>query len=77
MQDRWCRPFVDAEVPFDTVVEEGGAAEVLIGVAVRTAADVVVVSRRDRHLRRGTLGGVSQRILAYAPCAAAMVPSPS
>jgi nucleotide-binding universal stress UspA family protein len=77
MRDHWCRPFVDAEVPFGTVVEEGGAAEVLIGTAARTAADVVVVSRRDRHLRRGTLGGVSQRVLAYAPCPVAMIPSPA
>jgi nucleotide-binding universal stress UspA family protein len=50
---------------------------VLIGTAARTAADIMVVSRRDRHLQRGTLGGVSQRVLAYAPCAAAMVPSPA
>ena len=77
MRDHWCRPFVDAGVPFGTVVEEGGAAEVPIGTAARTAADVVVVSRRDRHLRRGTLGGVSQRVLAYAPCPAAMIPSPA
>jgi nucleotide-binding universal stress UspA family protein len=77
MRHHWCRPFVDAEVPFDTIIEEGGAVEVLLGVATRIAADLLIVSRRDRHLRRGTLGGVSQRVLAYSPCAAAMVPSPA
>jgi nucleotide-binding universal stress UspA family protein len=77
MRDVWCRPFVDARVTFDLVVEEGGAVEVLLATITRAAADLVVVSRRDRHLRRGTLGGVSQRILSYASCAAAMAPSPS
>jgi nucleotide-binding universal stress UspA family protein len=77
MRERWCRPFVDAGVSFDSVVEEGGAVEVLLATVTRIAADLVVVSRRDRHLRSGTLGGVGQRVLAYASCAAAMVPSPS
>jgi nucleotide-binding universal stress UspA family protein len=75
MRDRWVRPLVDADVSFDTIIEEGGAVEVLLESATRIPADLVVVSRRDRHLRRGTLGGVSSRVLAYAPCAAAMVPS--
>jgi nucleotide-binding universal stress UspA family protein len=77
MRERWCRPFVDAGVSFDSVVEEGGAVEVLLATVTRIAADLVVVSRRDRHLRSGTLGGVGQRVLSYASCAAAMVPSPS
>lgn len=77
MRDVWCRPFADAGVPFDQVAEEGGAVELLLATITRVAADLAVVSRRDRHLRRGTLGGVSQRVLSYAPCAAAMVPSPS
>jgi nucleotide-binding universal stress UspA family protein len=77
LRDHWCGAFVDAGVPFDSVVEEGGAVEVLLGAVTRTAADLIVVSRRDHHLRRGTLGGVGQRVLAYASCAAAMVPSAS
>lgn len=77
MQDHWSRPFVDAGVSFDSVVEEGGAVEVLLAAVTRVVADLVVVSRRDRHLRMGTLGGVGQRVLAYASCAAVMVPSPS
>lgn len=77
LQDHWCGAFVDAGVPFDAVVEEGGAVEVLLAAVTRTAADLIVVSRRDHHLRRGTLGGVGQRVLAYASCAAAMVPSAS
>jgi nucleotide-binding universal stress UspA family protein len=77
MEDRWTRPFVDAGVSFDLAVEEGGPAEVLVGTAARVDADLVVVGRRDHAPMRGTLGGVSQRVLAYAPCAAAMVPLPA
>ena len=51
LHDHWCGAFVDAAVPFDSVVEEGGAVEVLLAAVTRIAADLVVVSRRDRHLR--------------------------
>lgn len=77
LRDQWSRPFLDAGVAFDTVVEEGGPAEVVLRVATRTNADLVVVGRRGNFPMRGTLGGVSQRVLAYAPCAAATVPSPA
>lgn len=76
MQDQWAGPFIDGGVAFDVFVDEGGPAEVLLGVAERTAADLVVVGRRDHFPTRGMLGGVSQRVLAYAPCAAATVPTP-
>jgi nucleotide-binding universal stress UspA family protein len=75
MQDWWVRPLRDAGVSFDTIVEDGGPAEVLLSITTRMSADVVVVGRRDHHLLRGTLGGVSQRVLAYAPCPTVVVPS--
>jgi nucleotide-binding universal stress UspA family protein len=77
LRDHWCEAFVDAGVPFDAVVEEGGAVEVLLAAVTRAVADLVVVSRSDHHLRRGTLGGVGHRVLAQASCAAVMVPSHS
>jgi nucleotide-binding universal stress UspA family protein len=73
----WCRPLSDAGVEFDKVLEEGGPAEVLLNTAAQVQADLVVVSRRDHHLLRGTLGSVSQRVLAYAPCPAVIVPPPA
>jgi nucleotide-binding universal stress UspA family protein len=76
MQDQWVRPFVDGKVSFDVVVDEGGPAELLLDTAAKTNADLVVVGRRDHFPMRGTLGGVSQRVLAYAPCAAVTVPFP-
>ena len=76
LQDKWVRPFIDGGVSFDVFVDEGGPAELLLGAAAKNAADLVVVGRRDHFPLRGTLGGVSQRVLAYAPCAAATVPLP-
>jgi nucleotide-binding universal stress UspA family protein len=76
LEDRWTRPFTEGDVTFDVVVEEGGPAEVLLGTAGQVDADLVVVGRRDHAPMRGTLGGTSQRVLAYAPCAAAIVPLP-
>jgi nucleotide-binding universal stress UspA family protein len=50
---------------------------VLVDTAVDIAADLVVVGRQDRGPMTGILGGVSQRVLAYAPCAAVVVqPAP-
>jgi nucleotide-binding universal stress UspA family protein len=77
MRESWCRPLQEAGVDFDVVVEEGAPAEVILNTAARVQADLVVVSRRDYHLLRGTLGSVSQRVLAYAPCPAAIVPPPA
>ncbi len=74
MQQQWCDPLVDADITYEAVVEEGGPAEVLLRTAKDTAADVIVVGRRDHGPLSGTLGGVSQRVLAYAPCAALIVP---
>lgn len=74
MRDHWCAVLTRAGVPLDVVVEEGGPAEVLLEHAARVDADLVVVSRRDGALTRGTLGSVSQRVLAYAPCPSVLVP---
>ena len=77
IQGQWTRPFFDPGVSYDVLVDEGGPAELLLDAATRKRADVVVVGRRDHFPMRGTLGGVNQRVLAYAPCAAATVPPPT
>jgi nucleotide-binding universal stress UspA family protein len=73
--ERWSTPLNDAGASFDMVVEPDGAAESLLGTASRTAADLVVVGRHDHGAFSGTLGGVSQRVLAYAPCPAIVMPT--
>ena len=74
MHDQWCDPLVEARIAYEAVVEEGGPVEILLATAKDTASDVVVVGRRDHGPLSGTLGGVSQRVLAYASCAALIVP---
>jgi nucleotide-binding universal stress UspA family protein len=76
MRDSWSRPFAEAGIEPDVVIDEGGPAEVLLNTAVSAGADLIVVGRRDHQSLRGTLGSVSQRVLAYAPCPAVLVPLP-
>jgi nucleotide-binding universal stress UspA family protein len=71
----WCSLLYDGEAAVETIVEDGGTAEVLLEVAERRDADAIVVGRRDHGKLRGTLGGVSQLVLAYAPCPAIVMPS--
>lgn len=73
MRDSWSRPLRDAGVEFDLVVDHGDAADVILATAASIGADLVVVGRQDRGSTCGLLGGISQRVLAYAPCAAAIV----
>jgi nucleotide-binding universal stress UspA family protein len=75
MRASWSRHLRDAGIAFDVVVDRGGAADVIVDTAADVSADLVVVGRQDRGPMRGMLGGVSQRVLAYAPCAAAIVQS--
>ena len=75
MRESWSRPLRDAGIAFEVVVDRGGAADVLVDTATEVSADLVVVGRQDRGPMSGILGGVSQRVLAYAPCAAAVVQS--
>jgi nucleotide-binding universal stress UspA family protein len=74
MYDQWCDPLVDAGAAYEAVVQEGCPAETLLATAIASAANVIVVGRRDHGSLSGTLGGVSQRVLAYAPCPALIVP---
>jgi nucleotide-binding universal stress UspA family protein len=73
MRDSWSGPLRAARVEFDLVTEHGDSADVILATATSVAADLVVVGRQDRGSSCGLLGGVSQRVLAQAPCAAAIV----
>jgi nucleotide-binding universal stress UspA family protein len=75
MRGAWSAELRDTGIAFDVVVERGGTADVLMDTAAEVAADLVVIGRQDRGPTSGMLGGVSQRVLAYASCAAAVVQS--
>ena len=75
LRDQWSRPLREAGVALNVSVKEGGPAEMLLDIAARDEADLLVVGRREHYPLRGTLGGVGQRLLAYAPCHAVIIPS--
>jgi nucleotide-binding universal stress UspA family protein len=75
MRGPWSDPLRAAGTAFDLVTEHGEAADVILATAASVTADLVVVGRQDRGTTCGILGGVSQRVLAHAPCAAAIVQS--
>jgi nucleotide-binding universal stress UspA family protein len=76
MRGSWSDPLRAAGTALDLVTEHGEAADVIVATAASVTADLVVVGRQDRGTTCGMLGGVSQRVLAHAPCAAAIVQSP-
>ena len=75
IRDYWSGPLRAAGAEFDLVTDHGDSADVILATAASVAADLVVVGRQDRGSTCGLLGGVSQRVLAQAPCAAAIVQS--
>jgi nucleotide-binding universal stress UspA family protein len=56
LRDEWCKPLADASVPFRAEVVDGYPPKVLIDVANRDAADLVVSGRRG-------LGGFKELLL--------------
>ena len=63
----WCDPFTAAGVPFEFDVEEGRPADVLIDVARRVDADLIVVgARRLGLVRTITLGSTSHKVIQEA-----------
>jgi len=57
-----------AGVTADTMVEYGGAADVLIEVADRNDADLIVLGSRALSERQEILGSASRKVAHNAPC---------
>ncbi len=74
----WCAPLRDAGVAYTTVVEDGGAASVLLEAVRRHDVDLLVVGRRSPGSFPGiAMGSVAHRAIGFAPCPTVVVPSPS
>ena len=56
VRENWCKTLADAKVPFEAKVVDGYPANVIIEVAFREKADLVVTGRRG-------LGGFKEMIL--------------
>ncbi len=63
-EEDWCAPLVEAVIPYRTVLADGRAAAVLLDVAEREAAELVVAGRRGLNtLGELVLGSVSQSLV--------------
>lgn len=73
---RWCAPLAAAGVRHRMVFQVGTPGEVLLGVAERVAADLIVTGRRGRsELLELLAGSVSQRMVHRAHCPVVVVPA--
>ena len=71
----WCAPLRDAGIRYWTVVEDGGAAAVLLEAVRAHDVDLLVVGRRHASSFPGMeMGSVAHRALGFAPCPTIVVP---
>ncbi|MET0147235.1 MAG: universal stress protein [Ilumatobacteraceae bacterium] len=63
------------DVAVDVRREDGPAADVLVRVAARVDADIVVVGRRGSGGSLGALGSVSEAVLAHSSSPVLVVPA--
>jgi nucleotide-binding universal stress UspA family protein len=66
-EDDWCKSLRDAGVRYRTVIEDGRAASVILAVAERENADVVLAGRRGRGgFAELLLGSVSHELVLHS-----------
>lgn len=72
----WCAPLAASDVRHRTVMADGNAADVLLDVAEREDADLVVAGRRGLNtLGELVLGSVSHRVVQGSRRPVVLVPS--
>jgi nucleotide-binding universal stress UspA family protein len=74
-ENKWCRPLKTAGVRYRTVLEDGRPASVILEVAEREKADLVVVGRRGRGgVAELLLGSVSHEIVLHSKRPVLLIP---
>ena len=74
-QNKWIRPLKTAGVRHRAIIEDGRPASVILGVAEREKADLVVVGRRGRgEVAELLLGSVSHEIVLHSKRPVLLVP---
>jgi nucleotide-binding universal stress UspA family protein len=74
-ENKWCRPLKTAKVPYRTILEEGRPASVILDVAQREKAELVVVGRRGRgEVTELLLGSVSHEVVLHSKRPVLLVP---
>lgn len=72
----WCAPLAAADVPYRTVMADGRAARVLVDVAEREAAELIVTGRRGLNmLGELVLGSVSHHLTHCSKVPVVLVPA--
>lgn len=75
LRDEWCQPLAGASVPFRAEVIDGYPPKVLIDVAARERADLVVTGRRGLGgFKEMVLGSTSNHLSHHLGCALLIVP---
>ena len=75
VRDEWCQPLAAASVPFRTEVIDGYPPKVIIDVATRESADLVVTGRRGiGGFKELLLGSTSNHLSHHLGCALLIVP---
>jgi nucleotide-binding universal stress UspA family protein len=74
-ENKWCRPLKTAKVPYRAVLEDGRPASVLLDVAQREKAGLIVVGRRGRgEVAELLLGSVSHEVVLHSKRPVLLVP---
>jgi nucleotide-binding universal stress UspA family protein len=75
-EEDWCAPLAAADLPHRTVMEDGTAARVLVDVAEREAAELIVTGRRGLNaLGELVLGSVSHELTHCSKLPVVLVPA--
>ena len=74
-EEDWCAPLASAGIPHRTVMADGDAASVLIDVAERVSAELIVTGRRGLNtLGELVLGSVSHHLVHRSKQPVVLVP---
>jgi nucleotide-binding universal stress UspA family protein len=74
-ENKWCRPLKTAGVRYRAMIEDGRPASVLLEVAEREKAELIVVGRRGRgEVAELLLGSVSHEVVLHSKRPVLLVP---
>lgn len=66
-ENKWCRPLKTAGVRYRTIVQDGRPASVILEVAERERAEMIIVGRRGRgEVAELLLGSVSHEVVLHS-----------
>lgn len=75
LERKWCRPLKTAGVRYRALIQDGRPATVLLDVAEREKADLIVVGRRGRgEVAELLLGSVSHEVALHSRRPVVLVP---